>query len=447
MQEDTIVALATPLGNAGISVVRLSGSKSLEIATSFFSTKKLINNPIQPRYMYLGDINTDSLKEKCLMVYFKNPNSYTGEDVVEFQCHGGTYICNKIIDLCLQYGARLATAGEFTKRAFVNGKVSLDEAEGVVDLINAQTASEVKASYDLVNGGLFKTVKSLQKQLTDIMAEIEVNLDYPEHDIEYQTEQQIEVKLNSIKNTLQTLASTEDQGRIIKDGINVTILGKPNVGKSSLLNALLNYERAIVTDIAGTTRDTLQESFVYKDTKINITDTAGVHESDDVVEKIGIQKALDQINQADIVLLLLDGSRELSKEDKENIKLVQDKKVIVVINKTDLPNKLETINLPTLSVSAKTGIGIEELKQKILDSVLDKDFVKNDIVLTNKRHLVAVKQALEIIDNAIQNIYNVSLDCTALDVKSVWFKLGEITGETTDEDIIDAIFSKFCLGK
>ena len=447
MQEDTIVALATPLGNAGISVVRLSGSKSLEIATSFFSTKKLINNPIQPRYMYLGDINTDSLKEKCLMVYFKNPNSYTGEDVVEFQCHGGTYICNKIIDLCLQYGARLATAGEFTKRAFVNGKVSLDEAEGVVDLINAQTASEVKASYDLVNGGLFKTVKSLQKQLTDIMAEIEVNLDYPEHDIEYQTEQQIEVKLNSIKNTLQTLASTEDQGRIIKDGINVTILGKPNVGKSSLLNALLNYERAIVTDIAGTTRDTLQESFVYKDTKINITDTAGVHESDDVVEKIGIQKALDQINQADIVLLLLDGSRELSKEDKENIKLVQDKKVIVVINKTDLPNKLETINLPTLSVSAKTGVGIEELKQKILDSVLDKDFVKNDIVLTNKRHLVAVKQALEIIDNAIQNIYNVSLDCTALDVKSVWFKLGEITGETTDEDIIDAIFSKFCLGK
>ena len=447
MQEDTIVALATPLGNAGISVVRLSGSKSLEIATSFFSTKKLINNPIQPRYMYLGDINTDSLKEKCLMVYFKNPNSYTGEDVVEFQCHGGTYICNKIIDLCLQYGSRLATAGEFTKRAFVNGKVSLDEAEGVVDLINAQTASEVKASYDLVNGGLFKTVKSLQKQLTDIMAEIEVNLDYPEHDIEYQTEQQIEVKLNSIKNTLQTLASTEDQGRIIKDGINVTILGKPNVGKSSLLNALLNYERAIVTDIAGTTRDTLQESFVYKDTKINITDTAGVHESDDVVEKIGIQKALDQINQADIVLLLLDGSRELSKEDKENIKLVQDKKVIVVINKTDLPNKLETINLPTLSVSAKTGVGIEELKQKILDSVLDKDFVKNDIVLTNKRHLVAVKQALEIIDNAIQNIYNVSLDCTALDVKSVWFKLGEITGETTDEDIIDAIFSKFCLGK
>ena len=447
MKEDTIVALATPLGNAGISVVRLSGDKSLEIATSFFSSKKLVNNPIQPRYMYLGDIDTNNLKEKCLMVYFKNPNSYTGEDVVEFQCHGGTYICNKIIDLCLQNGARLATAGEFTKRAFVNGKVSLDEAEGVVDLINAQTASEVKASYDLVNGGLFKTVKSLQKQLTDIMAEIEVNLDYPEHDIEYQTEQQIEIKLNNIKQTLISLANTEDQGRIIKDGINVAILGKPNVGKSSLLNALLNYERAIVTDIAGTTRDTLQESFVYKDTKINITDTAGVHESDDVVEKIGIQKALDQINQADMILLLLDGSRQLSKEDKENIKLVQGKKVIVVINKTDLPKQLEEINLPTLSVSAKTGTGIEELKQKILDSVLDKDFVKNDLVLTNKRHLVAVKQSLEIINSAIENIYNVSLDCTALDVKSVWFKLGEITGETTDEDIIDAIFSKFCLGK
>ncbi len=445
MKEDTIVALATPLGNAGISVVRLSGDKSLQIATKFFSSKKL-EKQVMPRYMYLGDINTDDLKEKCLLVYFQNPNSYTGEDVVEFQCHGGTYICNKIIDLCLANGARLATPGEFTKRAFVNGKVSLDEAEGVVDLINSQTASEVKASYDLVNGELFKTVTKLQKELTNILAEIEVNLDYPEHDIEYQTEQQIETKLKNIQQVLQNLANTENQGRIIKDGINVAILGKPNVGKSSLLNALLNYERAIVTDIAGTTRDTLQESFVYKDTKINITDTAGVHESDDVVEKIGIQKALDQINQADIILLLLDGSQELSQQDKENLSLVKDKKVIVVVNKTDLPQKIN-LDMPYIQVSALNQKGIEELKQKILDCVIDKDFVKNDIVLTNKRHLQAVKQALQIIQSAIENIYNVSLDCTALDVKSVWFKLGEITGETTDEDIIDAIFSKFCLGK
>ena len=446
MQEDTIVALATPLGNAGISVVRLSGKDSLKIATSFFASKKLLNNTIVPRMMYLGDIKTPNLNEKCLMVYFKNPQSYTGEDVVEFQCHGGTYICNQIIDLCLNNGARLAEPGEFTKRAFVNGKVSLDEAEGVVDLINASTASEVKASYDLVNGALFKTVKKLQTELTNILAEIEVNLDYPEHDIEYQTEKQLEQKLISIKQILTNLANTENQGRIIKEGINVAILGKPNVGKSSLLNALLQFDRAIVTDIAGTTRDTLQESFIYKDTKINVTDTAGLHESDDVVEKIGIQKALDQINQADLIVLLLDGSKELSSEDKKNLELVKDKKVIIVVNKTDLPQKLN-LDLPTLSISALNNKGIEELKQKILDSVLEKDFVKNDIVLTNKRHLIAVKQALELVNNALENIYLVSLDCTALDVKQAWIKLGEITGETTDEDIIDAIFSKFCLGK
>lgn len=446
MEQDTIVALATPLGNAGISVVRLSGNDSLKIATNFFVSKKLKKHDIQPRYMYLGDIDTQDLKEKCLMVYFKNPYSYTGEDVVEFQCHGGTYICNKIIDLCIKFGARLAQPGEFTKRAFINGKVSLDEAEGVVDLINAKTASEVKASFDLVKGDLYKTVKVLQDTLTQVLAEIEVNLDYPEHDIEYQTEKQLYEKLTQVKQTLLNLSNTEYQGRIIRDGINVAILGKPNVGKSSLMNALLNYERAIVTDIAGTTRDTLQESFIYKDTKINITDTAGLHESNDIVEKIGIQKAIEQINQADLILLLLDGSSELSKEDKENLNLVKGKKVIIVENKTDLPQKLN-LDFPTIKISAKNNKNIDLLKQKILDSVLDKDFVQNDLVLTNKRHVIAIKQALELIENAINNIYDVSLDCTALDVKQAWLKLGEITGETTDEEIIDMIFSKFCLGK
>lgn len=446
MEQDTIVALATPLGNAGISVVRLSGNDSLKIATNFFVSKKLKKHDIQPRYMYLGDIDTQDLKEKCLMVYFKNPYSYTGEDIVEFQCHGGTYICNKIIDLCIKFGARLAQPGEFTKRAFINGKVSLDEAEGVVDLINAKTASEVKASFDLVKGDLYKTVKVLQDTLTQVLAEIEVNLDYPEHDIEYQTEKQLYEKLTQVKQTLLNLSKTEYQGRIIRDGINVAILGKPNVGKSSLMNALLNYERAIVTDIAGTTRDTLQESFIYKDTKINITDTAGLHESNDIVEKIGIQKAIEQINQADLILLLLDGSSELSKEDKENLNLVKGKKVIIVENKTDLPQKLN-LDFPTIKISAKNNKNIDLLKQKILDSVLDKDFVQNDLVLTNKRHIIAIKQALELIENAINNIYDVSLDCTALDVKQAWLKLGEITGETTDEEIIDMIFSKFCLGK
>ncbi len=444
--EDTIVALATPLGNGGISIVRISGEKSFDIATSIFSAKDFDSKNITPRKLYLGKIKDNSFKENCLAVYFKAPFSYTGEDVVEFQCHGGTFVCNKIIDKCLENGARLAMPGEFTKRSFINGKISLDGAEGVIDVINAQTESEARAGFDLVNGELFKTVKTIQKSLTNMLAEIEVSLDYPEHDIEYETAESINVRLIEIKDKLNKLLETSKQGKIIKEGVNVVILGKPNVGKSSLMNALLNYDRAIVTEVAGTTRDTLQESYVYKDMKVNITDTAGIHESEDIVEKIGIEKAKESINNADIILLVLDGSKELSKEDKENLELIKGKRAFVIINKSDLEQKVK-IDFDTINISAKNKDGIDTIKEKIYETVTKDCFVQSDIILTNKRHELAVKDALDSIETAINNIFDISLDCVAVDIKMAWEKLGEITGETTSEDIIDAIFSKFCLGK
>ena len=444
--EDTIVAQATPVGNGGISIIRLSGEKSFDIATSIFSAKEFEKEKVTPRKLYLGKIKDDNFKENCLAVYFANPYSYTGEDVVEFQCHGGTFVSNKIIDMCIKNGARLALPGEFTKRSFINGKLSLDKAEGVIDVINAQTESEARAGFDLVNGELFKTVKSIQKRLTDMLAEIEVSLDYPEQDIEYETAESINGRLITIKDELNNLLATSKHGKIIKDGVNVVILGKPNVGKSSLMNALLSYDRAIVTEIAGTTRDTLQESYIYKDMKVNITDTAGLHESDDVVEKIGIEKAKSSINNADIILLVLDGSKQLSIEDKQNLELIKGKKAFVIINKSDLERKI-SVDFETINISAKNKQGIEQIKEKIYETVKNDCFVQSSITLTNKRHEIAVAQAIEFITSAIDNIFDISLDCVAVDIKSAWEKLGEITGETTSEDIIDAIFSKFCLGK
>lgn len=444
--EDTICAIATPVGNGGISIIRISGPKSLDIASRIFSAKDFLKDSIEPRKLYLGRIVNGDFREHCLAVYFKAPNSYTGEDVVEFQCHGGTFVCNKVIDMCLDNGAKLAEPGEFSKRAFVNGKMSLDKAEGVVDIINAKTESEARAGFDLVNGELYKTVKKTQKELTDMLAEIEVSLDYPEQDIEYETAESINERLKVIRQNLNNLLETSKYGRVIKDGVNVVILGKPNVGKSSLMNALLNYDRAIVTEIAGTTRDTLQESYIYKDIKVNITDTAGLHDSDDVVEKIGIEKAKESINNADIILLVLDSSNKLSNEDKENLELVKDKKYFVIANKSDLKQELD-FDGEIIKISAKDKQGIDSIKEKIYNTIKDEMFVPSNIILTNKRHQIAVKEAIACIDTALNNMFSISLDCVSLDIKSAWQKLGEITGETTGEDIIDAIFSKFCLGK
>jgi tRNA modification GTPase len=333
MKTDTIVATATAAGIAGVAIIRLSGPQSLEISNSFF---KVADKKIEPRFLHLGEINEPTLREKCPMVYFKAPNSFTGEDVVEIHCHGGTYITSAIIDLSIRNGARLAEPGEFSKRAFVNGKMSLDSAEGIVDLINSQTATEVKASFSLASGLLFKTVTKMQETLTDCIAEIEVNFDYPEHDIEYETAEGVSKKLKEVEEKLLELSSTQATGRLLKDGVNVLILGRPNVGKSSLLNALLNYERAIVTDIAGTTRDTISDTYIYKDIRFHVTDTAGLRKSKNKIEKIGIERAKALLDSNDIILLVLDANDGILPEDLENMKLIENHRRITVINKCDL---------------------------------------------------------------------------------------------------------------
>lgn len=456
MTDSTIAAISTPIGTGGISIVRLSGKEALNIANKVFKAnfKKQNNNnsdQIEPRKLYLGQFITENFKEKCLMVYFKNPNSYTGEDVVEFQCHGGVLIAKGILQTLLQNGAVLAQPGEFTKRAFLNGKLTLDEAEGVMDMINAESESEIRAGYNLLEGSLSKEIRELQDNITDMLAKIEVTLDYPEVDYEEQTASEVLEGLLSVKNKLVNIRNTSTTGMLIKNGTRVLILGKPNVGKSSLLNAMLNYERAIVTNIKGTTRDTIEETYVYNGVKFVLTDTAGVRESYDEVEKIGIEKAKSAINQSDVILLVLDASEDLSKEDKQIINLVKDKNTIVLLNKTDLSQKIseKDLNFKTiLKISALNKSGIDTLKQKIYDMVIDEQVLESNLLITNMRHLEVLDRAINQVNVAIDGINGgYSLDLVSIDIKNLWLILGEITGLSNNEEIIDRIFSSFCLGK
>lgn len=449
---ETIAAISTPQGVGGISVIRLSGKEAKNIASKSFTCLGNVSfNEIEPRKMYLGVFNTEKFNEKCMMVYFKAPNSYTGEDVVEFQCHGGTVIAKGILTSLINNGATLAGPGEFTKRAFVNGKLSLDEAEGVMDMINAESESEVRAGYNLLNGNLSKEILALQASLTKMLAKIEVVLDYPENDYEDQTSDEVTSVLLDAKQKIENLIKTSDTGMLIKNGSKVLILGKPNVGKSSLLNAILNYDRAIVTSIKGTTRDILEESYVYNGVKFVLTDTAGVHESSDVVEKIGIDRAKQAVNYADVILVVLDSSAPLEAEDKQILELVKNKRTILVLNKSDMQNKLDLTGYNfdyKFNVSALNKTGIEELKQSIYDIVIDTNIISSNLLITSKRHLEALKRAVNCINDALNSLkVGNTLDVVSIDIKNVWFALGEITGNNNNESIITEIFSSFCVGK
>ena len=448
---DTIVALATGNTTAGISIIRVSGDKALDIS------KKLIakDRDFEPRHMYLCDITDGNIHDKGLVVYFKAPASFTGEDVVEFHLHGGMALSHAVLEALIQSGARLAEAGEFSKRAFLNGKTSLDALEGTVDLINAQSEAELKAGYNLLIGTLKDKTENIQSKLTDILAEIDVALDYPEEDIEYETTESIKNKITSVANDISKLIDTNKTGSIISSGINVAIVGKPNVGKSSLLNGLLAYDRAIVTDIAGTTRDILRESYVFEGVKVNLTDTAGIHESNDKVEKIGIERSIRAINEAHLILLVLDSSKALDAEDEQiiNICAKESKPIIVAINKSDIKqiNMINTVksNLPNahiIETSAHDQSALNNLK-KLIKSLCVNDFDSNALFITNTRHLACLKSALDKLNEALANIDKVSLDCISVHLKDAWNNMGEITGKVITEEVLDTIFSKFCLGK
>lgn len=446
---DTIVAISTPIGRGGIGIVRLSG-EPLDIAFKIFKSAGIQNKDIMPQFMYFGTIMTEGFYDKGYMVYFKAPKSFTGEDIIEFHCHGGIRILQGIVAECIKNGARPAEAGEFTKRAFMNGKMALADAEGVIDMINADSEEAVNAAYRLMSGHLTDEIRMIQAKLTDIITDLEAVLDYPE-ELENEILPKSCESLQDILNSLEKPVKYKTYGKMAKFGIDVAIVGETNVGKSSLMNALLGDNRAIVSDIRGTTRDIIRESLEYKGIKINLIDTAGIRVSGDVIEQEGVKRAKDAALSADLVIMLNDITQKENVESKQIEQNLQGKRVIKVYNKSDLivgektGKKLEN-GETVFIISAKTKDGITELLNEIAGIYLNGKISGGEI-MTNERHLFAVQRAYNSVAEAINNYENVSTDCILLDLKEAWQALGEITGDTVTEDIIDNIFNKFCVGK
>ncbi len=432
--EDTIVAVSTPVGNGGVAVIRISGEKSLEIAKVIFSSWQ--KTEPKPRYATFGELSFDGVKDDILALYFKAPNSFTGEDVVELQVHGGFYLSQTIVSKIIELGARLAERGEFSKRAVMNGKMDLSEAEGIIDIINANSLVALKTSANLMRGALRAKIENLQSQLTDCLCEVNVALDYPEHDIEYITAEKVGKICAKIEEEIEKILLTAHTGAQIKNGVKVALAGNTNVGKSSLLNALVGFDRAIVTDIAGTTRDTLEADYEFNGVRFNVTDTAGIRQTTDVVENSGIKRAEDEIRQADVVLLVMENDSDKISVENPNVILVQ--------NKSDLSHKLQT--KCDIKISAKNNENITNLKQLIFEKTIDKELLNNELILSNLRHITCLKKAQNTLKQ-IKNSLTDTLDCLAVLLQNVWNELGEITGTTANETIINEIFSRFCLGK
>lgn len=437
----TIVAISTPLGRGAISIVRMSGSESLAIAAKVFSCK----GEIEPRKMMLGKFNLGQVYEHCLMVYFKGPFSFTGEDMVEFQIHGGVTIAQAVQQVLLDNGAVMAEPGEFSKRAFENGKISLNEAETIVEEINSESEAELKSVLSTSGSRLLEKIKLLQSELTTLLAEIEVTMDYPDEDENEVVRDKIFEKLNYVNNQLLTLLKTAQEARFVKNGLKIALVGKANVGKSSLLNALLGENKAIVTSTEGTTRDVVEGSIDFNGIRFNFYDTAGIRESSDTIERIGIEKSKKALEDSDIVLMVYDGSEKLGVNDQNVRNIITDKPFISVINKVDKSRAIEKQE-NEIEVSALNGENIEKLKQKIFDMTIKNQIDFNSLIVTNERQLNHLKNA----QNQIEEIFKVkneSLEILSLLIKKVWNELGKITGETENEDIISVIFAKFCVGK
>ncbi len=455
---DTIAAIATVLGEGGISIIRISGSKSLDIVDSIFKGKNNRNlldiSPYSMRYGFIIEKETEDILDEVLVTYMKGPRSYTAEDTVEINCHGGVTPTKRIFQEIIKAGARVAEPGEFTKRAFLNGRIDLSQAEAVIDIIRAKTELSMKSAVLQSNGRISKEINSLRNRLLQIIAHIEATVDFPEDDLEEVTSNQVSIQIKNIINEVNELLSTADEGKILREGLNVVIVGKPNVGKSSLLNALLKEQRAIVTEVPGTTRDVIEEYINLDGVPIKIIDTAGIRETEDIVEKIGVEKSKEKIIEADLIIFMIDLSRELDDEDKEIMDYIRDKKYIVLLNKSDLDNKVVKEDLVGLNLkyiiesSAKSGKGLDELKDSIKELFFKGEVKNQDIIITNARHKEALIRAKESLSSALDTLNNtLAIDLASIDIRDAWSKLGEITGDTLEEDIIDKIFSEFCLGK
>lgn len=461
MEFDTIAAISTPMGEGAIAIVRLSGDEAFSIAERLFRSvggKKISEEPSHTiHYGHIIDPKTNEVAEEVMMSIMRGPKTFTKEDVVEINCHGGLVSVNRVLQLCLKNGARLAEPGEFTKRAFLNGRIDLSQAEAVMDLIRAKTDRAMNVALGQMEGRLSKLIKRLRQELIETLAQIEVNIDYPEYDdVEEMTHKMLREKASYVKKEIERLLQTSSQGKILREGLSTVIVGRPNVGKSSLLNSLVQENKAIVTDIPGTTRDVIEEYVNVRGVPLRLLDTAGIRETEDIVERIGVERSRQVLKEADLILLVLNYSDELTSEDENLFDVVKDMDVIVIVNKTDLPQKIDmdlvkelASNHKLITTSLIEEKGIEELEEAIADLFFTGSIEAGDMTyVSNSRHIALLNQAYTAINDVLEGIeLDTPVDILQIDLTRTWELLGEIIGESVQDSLINQLFSQFCLGK
>jgi tRNA modification GTPase len=461
MSTDTIAAISTPLGEGAIAIVRLSGPDAISIADRVFrspSGKKLVDVPTHTiHYGKLQDPQTGNIVDEVMVSVMRAPKTFTREDVVEMNCHGGLVTVNRVLQLVLNSGARMAEPGEFTKRAFLNGRIDLSQAEAVMDLIRAKTDKAMNVALNQMEGRLSKLIRKLRQEILEVLAQVEVNIDYPEYDdVEEMTHEMLLKKSLYVKQEIEKLLRTSQQGKILREGLSTVIIGRPNVGKSSLLNALVHENKAIVTNIPGTTRDVIEEYVNVRGVPLRLIDTAGIRETEDIVEKIGVERSQQVLKEADLILLVLNYSEELTPEDERLFEAAKGMDVIVIVNKTDLPQKINMEQVQKLAKNHKivtTSLleekGIDELEEAIASLFFEGSIESQDATyVSNSRHIALLNQALKAINDAIEGVQAyMPVDMVQIDLTRTWELLGEIIGESVHESLIDQLFSQFCLGK
>ncbi|MFB1097160.1 MULTISPECIES: tRNA uridine-5-carboxymethylaminomethyl(34) synthesis GTPase MnmE [Bacillaceae] len=458
MQNDTIAAISTPVGEGAIAIVRLSGAEAVEIAAKLFDGKKLTDVPSHTiHYGKLIDPETGEVAEEVMVSVMKAPKTFTREDVVEINCHGGLVSVNRVLELALQEGARLAEPGEFTKRAFLNGRIDLSQAEAVMDLIRAKTDRAMNVALNQMEGRLSRLIQKLRQELLETVAHVEVNIDYPEYDdVEEMSHNMMIEKTQYVYEEIEKLLEMAKQGKILREGLATAIIGRPNVGKSSLMNALVHENKAIVTEIAGTTRDIIEEYVNVRGVPLKLVDTAGIRETEDIVERIGVERSRQVLKQSDLILLVLNYGEALSDEDRNLFEAVAGLDVIVIVNKTDLSQQIDLEEVrqlagdrPVITTALIEEKGIDELELAIKDTFFAGEIDGGDLsYISNVRHIQLLKQALSSLREAMNGIeMQMPMDIVQIDVTRTWELLGEIIGDTVHESLIDQLFSQFCLGK
>ena len=456
----TIAAISTAPAIGGIGIVRMSGEKCFDILEKIFVQKnpqKIENiKGYTIKYGKIIDTSNNKVIDEVLVSYFKCPKSYTAENMCEINSHGGIIVLRKILEMCLINGAKLAEPGEFTKRAFLNGRIDLTQAEAIIDIINAKSSREAQESANQLEGFLSKKIHEIRKKIIDLMVDIEANIDYPEYDIEEVSNNSAREKLEEVENELVKLSKSFESGKILKEGIKIAIIGSPNAGKSSLLNAILKEERAIVTDIAGTTRDIIEEQVIIGGIPFKIIDTAGIRDAENKIEQIGIEKSKKTAKNSDVIIAVFDNSKELNSEDKEILELLKEKKSVIVLNKMDLiscdlknKKEIKETNRPIVEMAVKEEKGLDNLYKELIDMFnLNQINLDNELIITNIRHQNLINKAIESTRMALNDLkMSMPIDIISINIKQILEHLGEITGDNVSEDIIKNIFSKFCLGK